>query len=161
MVRTILVVLSAAAAAAAATPALAAPPVAPLLGSWALDLMRSEIPPEARPRSVTITYADVGAGKWNTTVNIVGSNGHKIDATATYMLDGTSAPGTGYPNIDMVAVKVPSPNVMVAAFYKEGMPRSTRTYIVSADGRTMSENIVWLNLNGKPEIATNLFNRVR
>ena len=144
-----------------AASAFAAEPRAPLLGSWALDLMRSEIPPEARPRSVTITYRDAGAGKWNTTVNIVGSNGHKIDATATYPLDGTPAAGTGYPNVDTIAVKVPAPNVMVAAFYKEGMPRSTRTYIVSADGRTMTENIVWLNLNGKPEIATNRFSRVK
>jgi hypothetical protein len=46
------------------------------------------------------------------------------------------------------------------AFYKEGMPRTTRTYTVSGDGKTMSETIVWLNINGKPEITTNLFNRV-
>ena len=160
--RIIFLALAAMASAASAAPP--EPPArvpAPLLGTWALDLARSEIPPEARPNSVTITYTDVGAGKWNTTVNIVGSNGHKIDATATFPLDGTAASGTGYPNVDTIAVKVPSPNVMIAAFYKEGMPRSTRTYIVSPDGRTMSENIVWLNLNGKPEIATNRFNRVR
>jgi hypothetical protein len=156
--RLVLIGLAAmASAASAATP----DPPAPLLGSWALDLAQSEIPPEARPNSVTITYTDVGTGKWNTTVKIVGSNGHKIDATATFPLDGTPAIGTGYPNVDMIAVKVPSPSVMVAAFYKEGMPRSTRTYIVSADGQTMSENIVWLNLNGKPEIATNRFNRIK
>ena len=139
----------------------AAEPAAPLLGSWTLDVLHSEIPPEARPQSVTITYSDVGGGKWNTKVSIVGSNGGKINATGTYPLDGTLAPSTGYPNIDSAAVKVPAPNVMVAAFYKGGMPRSTRTYIVSADGKTMTENIVWLNLNGKPEIATNLFNRVK
>ena len=50
---------------------------------------------------------------------------------------------------------------MVMAFYKEGMPRTTRTYTVAPDGRTMTETIVWLNINGKPEITTNLFNRVR
>ena len=155
--RLILVGLAALASAAGAEPQ----PAPPLLGSWALDLTQSEIPPEARPQSVIITNRDAGAGKWNTTINIVGSSGHKIDATATYPLDGTLAPGTGYPNVDAIAVKVPAPNVMVAALYKEGMPRSTRTYIVSADGQTMSENIVWLNLNGKPEIATNRFNRVK
>ena len=144
-----------------ATPAWAANSASPLLGTWALDLMHSEIPPEARPQSVTITYSDMGGGKWRTSVAIVGGQGGKINATATYPLDGTTAHGTGYQNVDTVAVKVPAPNVMVAAFYKEGMPRSTRTYIVSPDGRTMTENIVWLNINGKPEIATNLFNRMR
>jgi len=143
------------------TPASAQPaPVSPLLGSWALDVMQSEIPPEARPRSVTITYSDVGGGKWNTKVAIIGGEGGKIDASGTYPLDGTPSPGTGYPNVDTVAVKLPAPNVMVAAFYKDGMPRSTRTYIVSPDGKTMAENIVWLT-NGKPEIATNRFNRVK
>ena len=158
MKRMVLIGLAALMSAASAR---AAEPAASLLGSWALDVMHSEIPPEARPQSVTITYSDVGGGKWNTKVAIVGGNGGKINATGTYSLDGTPAPATGYPNIDTAAVKVPAPNVMVAAFYKEGMPRSTRTYIVSPDGKTMTENIVWTNLNGKPEIATNLFNRVK
>jgi len=38
------------------------------------------------------------------------------------------------------------------------MPRTTRTYTVSADGKAMSETIVWLNINGNPEITTNQFN---
>ncbi len=143
------------------SPAVATSESSPLLGSWALDVMHSEIPPEARPQGVTITYSDVGGGKWTTNVAIVGGDGGKISATATYSLDGTPATGAGYPNVDTIAVKVPAPNVMVAAFYKEGMPRSTRTYIVSADGKTMTENIVWLNTNGNPEIATNLFNRLK
>ena len=143
------------------SPATGASGSSPLLGSRALDLTRSEIPPEARPQSVTITYSDVGDGKWNMNVAIVGRDGGKINATGTHPLDGTTLPSTGYPNVDMVAVKVPAPNVMVAAFYKGGMPRSTRTYIVSPDGKTMTENVVWLELNGTPELATNLFNRVR
>jgi hypothetical protein len=133
----------------------------PLLGRWEIDLEHSEIPPEARPQSVTITYSDAGKGRWSTDVAIVGSDGGKIDATSTYPLDGTLAPGTGYFNVDSVAVRVPRPTVMVTAFYKAGVPRSTRTYIVSPDGSTMLENIVWFGENGKPEIATNQFRRVK
>ena len=133
----------------------------PLLGRWAIDLEHSAIPPEARPQSVTITYSDAGKGRWSTDVAIVGREGGKIDATATYPLDGTLAPGTGYPNVDSLAVRVPRPTVMVVAFYKAGVPRSTRTYIVSPNGKTMLENIVWLGENGKPEIATNQFRRIK
>ena len=143
------------------TPTLAADQAAPLLGSWALDVMKSQIPPEGRPKSVVITYKDAGGGKWSTDVAIVGSNDGKINATGTYPLDGSPAPSTGYMNVDTVAAKAPSPNVLVMAFYKEGMPRTTRTYTVSGDGQTMSETIVWLNINGKPEITTNVFNRVK
>jgi hypothetical protein len=146
---------------AQAGPAVAEVPASQLLGSWSLDVLHSQIPAEARPKSVTITYTDVSGGKWRSNVDIIGGDGSKISAAGTYPLDGTSAPSEGYLNVDTVAAKVPAPNVMVMAFYKEGMPRTTRTYTVAPDGRTMTETIVWLNINGKPEITTNLFNRVR
>ena len=142
------------------TASVAADPAAPLLGTWSLDLEHSQIPPDQRPKSVNITYSDVGGGKWNSKVDVIGSGGGEIHATGTYPLDGSPAPSIGYNNVDTVAAKVPAPNVLVMAFYKEGMPRTTRTYTVSADGKTMSETIVWLNINGKPEITTNEFNRV-
>ena len=142
------------------TAPVAAEPAAPLLGTWSLDLEHSQIPPDQRPKSVNITYCDVGGGKWNSKVDVIGSGGGEIHATGTYPLDGSPAPSTGYNNVDTVAAKVPAANVLVMAFYKEGMPRTTRTYTVSADGKTMSETIVWLNINGKPEITTNQFNRV-
>ena len=142
------------------TVSVAAEPAAPLLGTWSLDLEHSQIPPDQRPKSVNITYSDVGGGKWNSKVDVIGSSGGEIHATGTYPLDGSPAPSTGYNNVDTVAAKVSAPNVLVMAFYKEGMPRTTRTYTVSADGKTMSETIVWLNINGKPEITTNQFNRV-
>ena len=145
---------------ALATQAIAADSASPLLGTWALDLEHSQIPVDQRPKSVTITYKDAGGGKWSTDVAIVGSNDGKINATGTYPLDGSPAPSTGYHNVDTVAAKSPEPNVLVMAFYKEGMPRTTRTYTVSADGKTMSETIVWLNINGKPEITTNEFKRL-
>jgi hypothetical protein len=142
------------------TAPVAAEPAAPLLGTWSLDLEHSQIAPDQRPKSVNITYSDVGGGKWNSKVDVIGSGGGEIHATGTYPLDGSPTPSTGYNNVDTVAAKVPAPNVLVMAFYKEGMPRTTRTYTVSADGKTMSETIVWLNINGKPEITTNEFNRV-
>ena len=142
------------------TAPVAAEPAAPLLGTWSLDLEHSQIPPDQRPKSVNITYSDVGGGKWNSKVDVIGSGSGEIHATGTYPLDGSPAPSTGYNNVDTVAAKVPAPNVLVMAFYKEGMPRTTRIYTVSGDGKTMSETIVWLNINGKPEITTNQFNRV-
>ena len=48
---------------------------------------------------------------------------------------------------------------MVIALYQKGMPRTTRTYTVAVDGKTMTETVVWLNLNGKPEITMSRFDR--
>jgi hypothetical protein len=48
---------------------------------------------------------------------------------------------------------------MVIALYQKGIPRTTRTYTVAADGKAMTETVIWLNLNGKPEITMRRFNR--
>ena len=149
------------AASALASASAQASPASPLIGSWAIDVEHSDIPPGARPKSVVITYSDAGSGNWRTNVDIVGADGSKISAAGTHPLDGTAAPSSGYANVDTVAARLPTPNVMVMAFYKEGMPRTTRTYTVDADGKTMTETIVWLNINGKPEITTNRFNRFK
>ena len=153
-----LMIASALAATAAAAQSQAP---SPLLGTWELDVARMPFPPEKRPKAVTLTYSDAGQGKWRTTLEVVGGDGSPIRADGTYPLDGTAAPSQGYPGVDMLATRVPAPNVMVAAFYKDHMPRTTRTYIVAPDGRTMTETVVWLNLNGKPEITTSYFNRAR
>ncbi len=87
------------------SPALAAEPAAPLLGTWTLDLERSQIPPDQRPKSVNITYSEVGGGKWNSKVDVIGSGGGEIHATGTYPLDGSPAPSTGYNNVDTVAAQ--------------------------------------------------------
>jgi len=141
-------------------PMLAQSPKSPLLGKWALDVASMPFPPEARPKSVTITYSDAGDGRWRTNVDVVGRDGHEIRAAGTYPLDGTAVPSEGYPTVDTAATVLPAPNVMVTALYQKGMPRTTRTYTVAADGKTMTETVVWLNLNGKPEITTSRFNRV-
>lgn len=145
-----------------ATPAFAqtAAP-SPLLGSWEADVPRLPIAPDKRPKRVVITYTDVGGGKWRTNLAIVAPDGAKIDAVGIYDLNGTAAASTGYPGIDTVAITQPAPNVLVGAFYKDGMPRTTRTYVVSADGQSMSETAIYININGKPEILTYHFKRVR
>lgn len=142
-------------------PSLAQTPESPLLGKWVLDVESMPFPPESRPKSVTMTYSDAGDGKWRTVVDVVGRDGHEIRADGTYPLDGTAVASEGYPTVDTVATVVPAPNVMVTALYQKGIPRTTRTYTVAADGNTMTETVVWLNLNGKPEITMSHFNRAK
>jgi hypothetical protein len=140
-------------------PVLAQSPQSPLLGKWVLDVDSMPSPLETRPKSVTITYSDAGDGKWRTNLDVVGGNGHEIRADATYPLDGTAVASEGYPTVDTIATVLPEPNVMVIALYQKGIPRTTRTYTVAADGKAMTETVVWLNLNGKPEITMRRFNR--
>ena len=147
---------------AAASPAFAAPTVSPLLGSWSVDVTKLPVPPEARPKSVTMTFSDAGAGKWRTNVDIRGGDGSVRKMTSTYALDGSAAPIEGdQMEADTSAVKLPAPNVMVLALGKGGIPASTRIYTVAPDGKTMTETAVYFGADGKPVMRTNSFNRLR
>lgn len=132
----------------------------PLLGNWSLDLARLPMPPEARPKSVTIAYSDAGAGKWRMAVDIVGGDGSASHAVSTWTPDGSTAPATGS-ETDSIAVKMPAPNVMVAALAKGGMPASTRIYTVAPDGKSMTETAVYFGQDGKAILRTAVFNRVK
>lgn len=134
----------------------------PLLGEWALDLSKMPVPPEARPKKVTITFADVGEGKWSTRVTIVAPDDSVRDMTSFYARSGKAVPIEGdQTEADTVAVVTPSPQVMVVALGKDNRPASTRIYVVSKDGKMMTEEAVSWSDNGKPLIRTNSFTRVK
>ena len=145
-----------------ATPAFAEPASAsPLLGRWEVDVAKLTTPPAERPKSVTITYSDAGAGKWRTNVEVVLPDGKAVQAISTYTPDGTATPVTGNLEADMAAVRLPEPGVMVTALARGGQPGSMRTYTVSADGKTMTETVVYFTADGVPAMRTNIFNRAR
>ena len=73
----------------------AASATSPLLGSWSVDTTKLPMPPEARPKSVTMTFSEAGAGKWRTNVDIRGGEGSVRQMTSTYALDGSAAPDQG------------------------------------------------------------------
>lgn len=144
-----------------AAPALAQSAVpSPLLGSWAVDVERLPMPPEARPKSVTISYADIGGGKWRTSVDIVGKD-YENHTAGTYTPDGTPYVVEGSPEADIAAVQLPSPNVLVMVLGKGGIPASTRVYTVAPHGKTMIETAGYIGEGGKPVMRTNYFTRVR
>ncbi len=135
--------------------------VSPLVGSWAVDVSRLPMPPEARPKSVTITFGDASGGKWTTQVDIVDGGGAKSHAVSTATLDGTTVPITGSTEADIAAVRMPTPDVLVMALGRGGIPASTRIYAVAADGKTMVETATYFGANGRPIMRTNYFTRVR
>jgi hypothetical protein len=134
----------------------------PLLGSWRVDVSRLPVPPEARPKSVTITFSNVGGGKWSTHVDIFGGDGSQRHMASTYTLDGTAAAIEGdTAEADIGAVKIPARNVLVLALGKAGMPASTRVYTVAPNGKNMIETATSIGDDGKPVMRTNYFTRVR
>lgn len=134
----------------------------PLLGSWAVDVSRLPIPPEARPKSVTITFGDAGSGRVRANVDIAGGDGSQRHMVATYTPDGSATPIQGdTAEADTAAIKIPISNVLVLGLAKGGIPASTRVYTVAPDGNTMIETASSTGSDGKPVIRTNYFTRIR
>jgi hypothetical protein len=120
------------------------------------------MPPDARPKRVTFTFSDAGAGKWMTKVDIFGGDGSERHMVATNPVDGTPTAITGdQMEADSVAAKLPAPNVMVMQLARAGVPASTRVYTVAPDGQTMIETAAYVGSDGKPLLRTNYFNRIK
>lgn len=144
-----------------AAPAFAeSPAVSPLVGRWTIDVATLPMPPEARPKSVTLDFHDPGGGKWATRVEIVHQNGDKMHAEATLPLDGTPGPITGNYWADVSAMKMPAPNVLVMQLADHGTPASTRIYSVTGDGATLTETKALFGKGGSPILQTITFTRV-
>lgn len=133
----------------------------PLIGEWAVDVSRLPMPPDARPKSVTIAFKRTDDGKWSTRVEIVDAAGAKTRAEGVAPLDGTPTPVTGSMETDLAAVKMPTPDVLVMQLGKHGNPASTRIYAVAAGGESMVETAAYFGQDGKPILRTSYFARVR
>lgn len=132
-----------------------------LLGSWAVDVTRLPMPPEARPKSVTLTFSQSADGKYHTDVDILAPDGSERKMTGAYTADGTPYAIEGDTmEADTAAVTFPTPDVMVLALAKNGIPASTRIYALKPGGQEMVETATYVGDDGKPLIRTNCFTRV-
>ncbi len=146
---------------ASANPNVEIRPEMPVLGTWALDVEQMPIPAELRPKNVSITFTDVGAGKWETRIDITGADDSERHMNSIYERDGSAVAIEGDQlEVDAIAVSTPTPKTLIMALAKSGRPASTRVYSVADDGNTMIEKAVSYNDAGMPVIRTNRFLRI-
>lgn len=140
--------------------AIAARPESSFLGRWGVDVATIPLPPEQRPRSVTMTFSDAGGGKWRTTVDIVAPDGTPVHSVSTYVPNGTPAAVTPVGEYDHVAITTPAPNVLIMALSKAGTPGTTRIYTLSPDGNTDTETHVYQTPQGPLSMKTAVWKRL-
>lgn len=136
-------------------------PSSPLLGAWAVDTSRLPMAPEARPRSVTITFTEEGKDRLRTKVEVIDPTGGKLEADGVTPLDGTATPVKSNFEADLSATLMPRPEVLVMQLAKNGKPASTRIYAVGADGKSMIETVAHFDSEGRPVLRKNYFTRLR
>lgn len=137
-----------------AAPAFAA---SPLVGRWALDIASLPMPPEARPKRVTLTFAQPDSSTWQTDIEIVAPDGGRMDSAATLALDGAPGQVTGSYWADVGTAKMPAPNVVVVQLAYQGTPSATRIYSVDAAGTTLTEPKAFFSKDGQPMLQTTTF----
>ena len=132
-----------------------------LVGSWIVDTTRLPMPPNARPKSVTITFSEEGTDRVRTKVEVVDPAGARLDAEGVTPLDGSPTPVKSNFEADVSATTMPRPEVLIMQLAKNGSPASTRVYAVSADGNSMIETVAYFRPDGQPALRKNYFSRVR
>jgi hypothetical protein len=130
-------------------------------GRWAADVSKLPIPAEARPRSVTITFANADAGRLATRVEVISPDGTVMYAESVAELDGTPVAAKGNLEADTVAVAMPAPGVLIMQLSLGGVPGSTRIYTLSDDRKSMVETAANFGADGRPFMRTNYFTRVK
>lgn len=133
----------------------------PLLGEWSVDVSRLPIPPQARPKSVTITFSRTQVGALMTQVEVIDSTGGRAFAEGTSTPDGKPVSVRGNLEADMAAAMMPAPDVLVMQLSRGGMPASTRVYSVAEGGKSMVETVAYFDNEGRPALRTNYFDRVK
>ena len=124
---------------AAGASALAAPP-SPFEGTWKLNVARSHFVPDKPPREVTRTYR-VDGDRITMTINGIRGDGSVIAARAEFRLDGKEYPYEGTSPLDTVSVVAKDDHTWLSTARKKGQHLSQSTFTVSADGRTLTQQV--------------------
>ena len=133
----------------------------PFLGLWELDLTRMPDTYGPPPKRVTFTFEDVGSGMWRTSVDITARDDSVRHSAIQYRRDGRAVQGEGDGSeADSAALVSPAPNVLVMCLAKNGRA-SVRTYVISLDGREMTESAANVDNTGAPFVRSFHFRRIR
>lgn len=135
--------------------------IAPLAGTWAVDVARLPMPAEMRPRRVTVTFADAAGGRLSTRVEVEDAAGAISFAESVAELNGSPVAVKGNLEADTAAAAMPAPGVLVMQLSRSGVPGSTRIYTVAPDRQSMTETAANFGDDGRPFMRSNYFRRVR
>jgi hypothetical protein len=140
----------------------AATPNPQFLGTWEVDLSKTQPmpPPGPSPKSVTVTVKDAGGGKWTTEIVTEMPDGTKqTRQQLPVMVDGSTTPISGNGGMDHAVVTWPDPSTAVVTFLKDGKVVQTETSKLSADGKQMLHTVDATRPDGSAFHETEVLNK--
>jgi hypothetical protein len=114
----------------------------PLLGTWVLNVAKSQGPPGTLPDSATVVVSDAGGGKYRA-VSDTSMTGIAIHAEVTFAMDGSDVTPVVTPEMPGGMSVTQSAERLGPGSYKStvkmnGAVVATATNEVSADGKTLT-----------------------
>lgn len=119
-----------------------------LLGTWSVDVARLQQPDP--PRSVTITWAEAGEGRYRMTVVIEAPDGSKTTAEGVFTPDGSASKAVGSLDVDIASMTMPNSHTLVMGAGFAGHPASSRVFTLADDGKHMIETVIRHLPDGTP-----------
>ena len=110
----------------------------PAIGTWKLNLEKSNPGGTRPPMSVTLKVEPWEDGL-KASVDRVEGGGRALHYEFAAKYDGKDYPIKGAPNFDMVSFKRTDANHADAAWKKDGKSVATSQFVISRDGKTLTE----------------------
>jgi hypothetical protein len=123
----------------------------PQIGTWKLNLQKSEYVPGPAPRSQTLNITQDGQNIRDT-VQTIDAQGNVRTSVVMQIFDGQPQPATGYLDFDATVITQvdANPFSVIASRQKAGKLVQVGTVVMSQDGKTLTITITGINVNGQP-----------
>lgn len=145
-------------AAAGTALAVAATATEPFIGTWKLDLAKSQFGNGPTPKSITRAYSLAGDSV-ELKLTGVGSDGKQLLQQSTFKFDDKDYAYTGRPEFDSVAAKHIDAYQYETTQKKAGKVVSTSIITISADGMMFTQVTRRLTASGGATVTTAVYRR--
>jgi hypothetical protein len=130
----------------------------PRLGTWKLNVAKSQYSPGPAPQSLTVKVEPSGQGEKGTT-EFVNADGTRTTTQYTANFDGKDYPLTGSQIADMVSLKRIDARTTERTDKKGSTVAQTLVRVVSQDGKTMTVTTKGTNAQGQAVNNVALFEK--
>ena len=130
----------------------------PFLGTWVLNVAKSNYSPGPPPKEQTVLYEAAGEAV-KVTSRTTDATGKMITTVYTAGFDGNDSPVTGNPDFDAISQKRVNPNTVEFTRKRAKKVVMTGTNVVSADGRTRTITLSGVDGLGRRVMSTIIYDK--
>jgi hypothetical protein len=128
------------------------------LGTWKVDLAKSQYSPGPAPKSYMLTFEETPDGIKLTSDGVLADDS-VIHTTYVSRFDGKDVPWEGNPDADTASAKKLDDNSYMNSWKRGGKTFMTAKAVVSADGKTLTVTVTGTNAKGEAVKNTVVYNK--